>query len=319
MKTPLWESSPGALGTLLNNLRSGPPGSTATKAHLYTFNLAGGGQLTFTDADLDISVPGFGATYWSSKGVRVDVGSTPALGHWKRGLDVDTWIVVLSPRPTDPITGDPFPDKIGSVPFVQAAGQGALDGADVTVDRAYFASWPQPWTQAVQPVGVIRMFAGWPAEVDIGDITVSITLRDYRQKLLKNLPLGVFQAGCPHTLYDAGCTLIQASFGVATAIGAGSTRASITSTAVPPGGSSGTFTLGRITMTSGLNSGFKRTVSLWGPGVFNLQNPLPFDVAPGDTFTAYPGCDKTQATCTLFGNVANFAGESFIPAAETAI
>jgi hypothetical protein len=34
----------------------------------------------------------------------------------------------------------------------------------------------------------------------------------------------------------------------------------------------------------------------------------------------YPGCDKTQATCqNTFGNILNFGGFTYIPAAETAV
>jgi hypothetical protein len=85
----------------------------------------------------------------------------------------------------------------------------------------------------------------------------------------------------------------------------------------PPG--SGTFALGKITMTSGLNSGFSRMVRNWvAPATLVLFRPLPFTVAPGDTFHAYPGCDKQQSTCTAFGNLVNFGGQSYIPDATTA-
>lgn len=317
MKTPLWESSPGALAALLNGMRTGP--ANFVRAHLYTFNLAGGGQLTFTDADLDVSVPALTPNYWSSKGVRVDLESSRATAHWKRGLDVDTWLVVVAPRPVDPITGAAFPDKIGGVPWIQAAWSGALAGADVFVDRAYFPGWPQPWAPVATPTGVLRIFAGQPAEVDVGDLMVAITLNDYRQRLSTNTPTGIFQAGCRHTLFDAGCTLVAATLGVTSACIGGTTRAILKSPAAPPPSSSGTFVLGRIAMTSGANNGFQRTVRDWAPGSFSLLNKLPFDVLPGDTFTAYPGCDKQLTTCTKFVNAANFGGEPFIPAAETAV
>jgi len=48
---------------------------------------------------------------------------------------------------------------------------------------------------------------------------------------------------------------------------------------------------------------------------------LPFAPAAGDVFTAYPGCDKTQATCASpkFSNLVNFEGFPYVPAPETAI
>jgi hypothetical protein len=40
-------------------------------------------------------------------------------------------------------------------------------------------------------------------------------------------------------------------------------------------------------------------------------------VAPGDTFTIYPGCNKLRTTCQAFGNDINFGGQPFIPPPET--
>ena len=76
---------------------------------------------------------------------------------------------------------------------------------------------------------------------------------------------------------------------------------------------------------SGKNAGFARSVRAWtapsggGAGAFTLLSPFPFAPAPGDTFTAYPGCDKQLATCALFSNSANFGGMPFIPAPETSV
>ena len=43
-------------------------------------------------------------------------------------------------------------------------------------------------------------------------------------------------------------------------------------------------------------------------------------VAPGigDTFTAYPGCDKLQNTCnTKFTNIAHYRGYNYVPPPES--
>jgi hypothetical protein len=51
-----------------------------------------------------------------------------------------------------------------------------------------------------------------------------------------------------------------------------------------------------------------------------LIAPFPFTVAVGDTFTAFPGCDKSLQTCTnKFQNQLNFGGEDLIPKPETAV
>jgi uncharacterized phage protein (TIGR02218 family) len=163
------------------------------------------------------------------------------------------------------------------------------------------------------------MFAGTPGEIDCTDTLVVFTLNDYRVLLTRQQPINVFSLGCRHTLYDSGCTLNPASFQVNGTCAANSTQSILqaTATLTPPG--SGTFTLGKITMTSGLNSGFSRMVRNWvAPATLVLFRPLPFTVAPGDTFHAYPGCDKQQSTCTAFGNLVNFGGQNYIPDATTA-
>ena len=310
MKTPIWEQSPGALVALINT-------GQFVYAHLYTIVMAGGaGTLRFTDADLDIT----DTTYtWDSRGIRVDKDKSTSRGHWKRGLDVDTWRLTVLPRTIDNITGTTFPDKINGVPWVQAVQGGALDGADVQVDRAYFSAWPQPYQLVNEPVGILTIFAGRPAEIDCSDIMVTITIEDYRALLTTRMPRNSYQSGCRFTLFDTGCTLSAATFAVTGTTIAGTTRAQIVSTAKVPGGS-GTFNLGKLKMTSGDNANFVRTVSTWdGVGTFGLLNPFPFTVAIGDTFTVYPGCDKTKTACTAFGNLANYGGFPNIPAADTAI
>ncbi len=311
MKTPMWEESPGALVALLNS-------GVFVKCDLHTFTLTGGaGTILIAAADLDVTYPG--GPRWLATGPRIDPKGSQQTGHWKRGLDVDQWQTVVMPRIIDPITGALFPDQINGSPWTAAARQGALDGADYQVDRAYFAAWPQPYLPVFTPVGIITIFAGLTAAVDVNDTMVSIMSDDYRALLGASQPSNIYQGGCGHTLFDAGCTLDEVLFRTPATLIAGSTRSVLQSAAIAAPGS-GTFALGRVVMTSGLNESFSRTIVSWdGSGGFSLLNPLPFDVAVGDTFDAYTGCDKTQAACILFGNKPNYGGESYIPAPEAAI
>lgn len=306
-----------ALVTLLNAARAGT--SPIADFDLYTFTLASSTVLRFTTADFDITD---GTNLWSSQGVRVDQDSSKAQMHQKVGLDVDTWIVAVSPRQFDLISNAPFPDMIGGIPWLQAASGGVLDAADVIIDRAYFAGtpkWPMPPTGAV-PVGIVGgVFAGTVGEVDISGPTATITINDYRSLLSTQMPYELFQGMCRYVLFSPGCTLNKATFAVNGTVIGGSTQSSITNTLGAPAGSA-TYTLGRIVMTSGNNNGFSRSISSWGgPATpFVLNDPLPFAIRSGDTFTAYPGCDKTQVACNKFGNILNFGGFPFIPAPEMA-
>lgn len=312
MKTPTWEASPGALVALINT-------GAFVYATLYTITLSGGaGVLRYATSDMSITD---GTHTWDGRSLPVDQEKSTQTAHWKRGLDVDTWRAVFLPRTLD-LSGAAYPDKINGISWTVAARAGALSGADVQVDRAYFAAWPQPYALVATPVGILTVFAGRVSEVDVNDTMVIVNCDDYRSLLSTRLPRNPYQAGCRNALFDVGCTLLPASFVVPGSAIGGSTARVIKSLPLVATGS-GTFQLGKIIMTSGENDGFARTVRRWSlsdPGSFELLNPLPFDVVPGDTFDAYPGCDKQTATCTLFANLLNYGpGTPFIPQAETAI
>lgn len=320
-----------ALVALLNAAGGATP---LVQVDLYTFNLVGGGQLLYTTADYPVTAPN--NTIWDAPAIdgsgqlwqsgmtwapfMIDAEDSKVTGHWKIGLDSDNWLVKIAPRPFDLITGAAFPDQIGSVPWLQAARSGALDNADVIVSRAYFANvptWPVP-VAGVAPVGTIIIFRGMVGEVDLTTAAAWLTLNDYKSLLSMQMPRNLYQASCRHRLYDPRCTLNAASFTSTGTAAAGTTGAKIVAGVAAPGGSA-TFTLGTLTMTSGLNSGFSRMVSQWDGASFALLNPFPFTVSPGDTFSVTAGCNKTQAQCTAFANLINFGAETYIPAPEISL
>jgi uncharacterized phage protein (TIGR02218 family) len=314
-------SATSAVQALLAAWSSSQPGY---KVDLYTFNLAGGGRLYYAVSDIDISFdhPTYGQQIWSSGEVRFDRDDQKAVGHFKIGLDVDSFQVAASPRSTDDLTGAAFPDMIGGQPWLQALAAGALDGATVEVDYAFFSGPPNAGATSWVPVGAICWFYGRVATVDFGRSAAVISINSHLELLGINMPRNLFGAPCRHTLFDAGCTLSRAAFAVSGTLGAGSTQNTIVTTAVPPAGAGagGTFALGQVVMTSGNNAGFSRSVRMWngGTGTMTLLAPFYFPVQVGDTFTAYPGCNKTFQACAYFANTANFGGQPFIPAAETA-
>jgi hypothetical protein len=285
----------------------------------YLITLFGGGTLAYTTAPFDILLAN-GVTYQSSS-VRIDDSDNKSQAHFKVGLDTDTWQVLLRPRSEDPVTLAAFPDQINGVPWLQAASAGALDAAQFLVKRAYFSpmpTYPVAPTGAL-PVGARNLFAGVVASVDITTAAAVITANDFRELLTLQMPRNVYQVLCRHTLFDAGCGLNAADFVQSGTVQAGSTKSLIVTTLSAPGGSSGTFALGVITFTSGLNATFSRTVrNTSGTTTLNLFSPLPFPVSVGDGFDLYPGCDKRLPTCTAFGNLINNGAFPYIPAPETA-
>lgn len=316
MKTPIWEASPGITVATMD----GRFGEYA-EADLYTITCNAGPVLRYATNDRDVAYdPGAGLITWSAKEVRVDDKTTKAVAHWGVGLNVDTWQVPMYPRATDVLTGETtYPDRIGSVPFVAACNGGFLDDALVTVDRAIFAGWADPPPLKETPVGVYNMFTGNVAELDFAGIGIILNVNSMLARLNTELPNRVFGAPCGHTLFDVGCTLSRAAFAVSGTMGSIVSANQFASAIAAPAGS-GTYTQGRVVVTSGPNTGFGRLVRLWAGGVFTLAAPFYFDLAPGDTFTAYPGCDKRKIpTCVNFGNQQNHMGQLNIPAPELAV
>lgn len=302
----------------------------------FTLTLTDGTMLRYGTAEFTIAAAD--ATIWNPPNIDGSGGmwfdginwppslmgeqSDGAIGHWKTGLDSDSWSLAFFPRQTDPVTGAAFPDKIGGVPWIQAARSGALDNADVIVSTAYFSEMPSgPLPLAgVSPVGTLITARGTVGTVDCSDLAAYIQVTDYRTILSQMMPRNLYQGSCRHRLYDSRCTLDAAAFTEAGTVLTATAGTTITATAAiaAPGGSA-TYTLGLLTMTSGLNDGFKRMVVSWdGAAAFQLLNPFPFPVAAADTFTVAAGCDKSLASCQLFGNELNFGGEPFIPVPETA-
>lgn len=296
---------------------------------LYTITLAIGTVLRYTTANFDITD---GTYIWSARGVRIDGKGTKAVAHWKTGLDTDTWVVLAMPRPFDPITRATFPDKITGVPWIQAAHSGALNDADVVVQRAYFPlpapTYPLPGGLAVTCAGKLTIFNGLIAMVETEALVARLTINNYNSLLASPMPRNLYAAGCRWTLFDVGCNQAGANpaadFAVSGVVGAGSVRGAIMAPALAAPAGSGTYTLGRIVYGSGQNAGQQMTVADWSNNTLSLVAPLPYAPIAGETFTAYPGCDHSRTQCALFGHLANgnqdnYGGEPYIPDPATAI
>lgn len=288
-------------------------------ADLYDFTLSDGStHLRYTTADTDVR---YGGNTYTSKGPFFENISSPSRGHWRRGLDVDTWQVTVAPVLTDPVTGAAGP-TILSQPWLSAVRAGALNGATVDIHRGYMAAWPSPWASPLVFIYVlVDIFAGRVAAIDMTRVSAIISINSHVEQLLRSMPRNVFQAGCRHTLFGSGCALASTDFDTPQAV------VTVTNNGQFTTGLTGTpttdyFSLGRIVWTSGNNVGWQRSIRQYTPtgGELQLIAPMPYDVQAGDTFTAFPGCAKSLSVCTtVFSNSSNFGGMPGIPAPETAI
>jgi uncharacterized phage protein (TIGR02218 family) len=275
---------------------------------IYSFALSNGTTLNYCGGDADLSVAGVKYSAGGQIGPFCATKDNRAKMHLKVGKDVDTLVF-------DVLPGNAV---IGSLPFLQAVQQGVFDNAELTWSVVPLSTYAGP-TIVTDP-GII-MFVGRVAEIDVRRSVCTFNIASHLELLNQLFPRDVFQAGCINTLYDASCTLNPVSFSDNGSALAGSTASAIAVTNLPR--AAGAYDLGRVTFTSGANNGLQRSIKSWfvsaGIGTLSIWPPLPVAPAPGDTFTAFVGCDKTPATCTAkFNNIANFRGFPYVPIPETA-
>lgn len=302
MKTPSYETSPGALATLLATRQFSWCG-------LYKFVfLNGAGTYYYTTADTPVVVSGNTYLTAAQLGALFERVGERALVKWKIGVEVDTLQFAILPNG----------GTINGQPIAKAIKQGVFDGADVTFSHAY---WPlQGYASQILPTGVVTMFAGRVAPIEGGGSKFEVTVNSYLDLLNQQLPKNLYQAGCVNTLGDTGCTVNLAALAVAGTALTGSTQSLISATMAA---ATGYYDLGKIAFTSGANSGISRGVKQYikgTPGTIALMSPFPNAIANGDTYNIFPGCDKLQTTCSgKFSNLINFRGEPYIPENSTGV
>lgn len=265
-------------------------------ADFFSFTLADGSFLRYTNADGNLTILG---SVYSAVGPLLTRGPTRTI----IGVEVDTLEVNFLVNSTV---------QINSIPIAQFAAQGGFDGARLGLGRVFMpvGSWGDV------SAGYLIQFVGRVAEVVPTRSNIKVSVNSDLELLNILLPRNLYQSTCVHTLFDAGCTLVKSTFAAA---GATTVLAGSTTTLLNCGLAQAAqyFDQGTVTINAGVLSGLTRTVKSYVPGAITLAYPLPSVPANGTAFTAYPGCDKLQATCTnKFSNLSNFRGFPFIPVAE---
>jgi uncharacterized phage protein (TIGR02218 family) len=126
----------------------------------------------------------------------------------------------------------------------------------------------------------------------------------------------VFSASCRASLGDSRCGVNLSAYTVSGSVSSVATNTTFTDSARNEAGQY--FQQGMLTWTSGPNSGLQSEIwSYEQGGVFILFEPTKNEIAPGDTYLACAGCDKSLSTCMdRFGNEVNFRGEPFVPGSD---
>lgn len=266
-------------------------------ADLYTITLkTSNSVLRYTAADKDIT---FGGNTFLCNGPLIKRGRT----RTTIGITVDELDVTMVANSSHTVNG---------VPFIHACVSGALDGADLMLQRAFAPTWASPVT------GAITLFTGRVMPPTAWRTEARLKVKSDTEILSTPMPRNLYEAACNLTVYGSQCAVNKVAFTVTGTVSASSADYGSAQTALSH--AAGWFNKGVLTWTSGQNAGLKRTVKLFSTGKFTFAFPLPYKPAPGDGFSVFPGCDQTLATCVAkFNNKARFRGTPFIPVPETSI
>lgn len=279
---------------------------------LYTIQLANSSPvLRYTDGQLPVlwngntyQNGGMTGPYFGREGKKAKV-------RWKVGVEVDNLEIEVMPKDA----------QIGGVSWQSAVIAGALDGALLQLDRAYFPM-PSQYASPLVPTGIAPLFFGRVGDVTPSRSKITIRVNSHLELLNIQMPRNLYQDPCLNTLYDAQCTVDPDSFKEAGTAATGSTRTTIAATLA---GITGVYDLGKITFTSGALDGFTRSIRSYAagtPGSIVLVSPLPASPAIGDAFEIFRGCNRSYDSefgCAGFSNQANFRATPFVPVAETAV
>lgn len=257
-------------------------------ADLVTITLVGGGVVYLTSSDTDIV---YGGHTFSSKSIQFVRDKTRIV----RGVEVDSLGFTFYGDSTTLLNGQPI---------LQAASLGSLDGATIRLDRAFMQVWGTV-------VGTLLQFLGNVSQVDVSRTEAKVQVKSNLELLNISMPKNLWQAGCINTLYDSACGLARTA--VSGAVTSNSPASVINCNL---SNAAGYFNLGYVTFSNGVNSGLTRTVKTYTTGAVTLMNPFPNAPAISDLFSAFHGCDKLQATCNGYGNLARFRGFPYVPSPD---
>lgn len=266
------------------------------RADCYTLTLKSGGVYRYTTWPQDLVLAGNTFVANALLFNRVKIKSSIGLEVVKLDLDIAAG----------------SNDLIGSKPFISACMSGDLDGAQLRLDVAIMQT-----AGDTSSLDGILQFRGSIADINVDRLVARMQVKSEIERLDVQVPRLIYQPGCRHSLYDARCKLVPATFQVNNAVIVGSTRSVILNTLAQ---AAGYFDLGKVTFTSGVLNGLTRTVRSYSPGTLTLGYPLPTVPVTGVTFTVLPGCDKLQGTCSgKFNNLPNFGGFPYVPTPESAV
>ena len=235
--------------------------------------------------------------------------------------DTDVVLGSVTCRAGTGLTGSEATQKLGlavdSSELSGALADDSLNEADLAAgryDAAAVELWLVDWSE---PELRLLLARGALGEVRREGDAFTAEVRGLSERLAQASGR-LYTATCAADLGDSRCTVDLASAGYR---GSGTVLALTATSGFSAEGldgfDDGWFTAGKLSFSSGANSGLSVEVKSHrkdGVVTLDLWQAMPEPIAPGDEFTVSAGCDKRFATChDRFDNVVNFRGFPHIP------
>jgi uncharacterized phage protein (TIGR02218 family) len=235
--------------------------------------------------------------------------------------DEDIVLDAATCRAGSGLTGSEVTQKLGlSVDASELSGALAgetLNESDLAAgryDAATIEIWLVDWSETALRVLLAK---GTLGEVRREGQAFTAEVRGLSERLTQESGR-LYTATCSADLGDGRCKvdLMNPAFRGAGAVISPDTTSAFTASGLN-GFQDGWFTAGRVTFTSGANSGLSVEVKSHRKGAavrFVLWQAMPEPIVAGDTFLVTAGCNKRFETCRArFNNVVNFRGFPHIP------
>jgi uncharacterized phage protein (TIGR02218 family) len=272
-------------------------------ADLFTITTLTSGTIRLTSADRNITDP--------SSNVFSAVGPEISRSRWsvKNTLDVPEMELRIRSTGADMTIGN----------LMKLTYQGFLDGATVTLERAFMPTFGDV------SLGTVLLFSGKAGTASITALGVDLTVKGANIALQSYMPRNLYSPTCQHALYDPGCGLSRATYTTTYTVGASPSSRILPWASAPANPEY--YAYGTIAVTSGPGAGQIRTVMSADGTALTLAFPFYTLPVAGDSFTATYGCSRTRGAngeaapnCTTpFANTAHFRGFPFVPPAEMAL
>lgn len=248
-----------------------------TLARLLFITTLSGAAFYMTDCDVDIVYDG--NTYTSAEGFDVSAIVTN-VGTQNSSVTLD-FFIGTSGLTSATIDGGLLDDALAVVSFIDY----------MNISR-----------------GAVELYRGRVTSIDYADtIYATLTCEPLLSRDV-DLTVDMYSSNCTTDLGSALCTVnidaTKKNFTVASVSNLQTFNTDLTDADT-------FYDNGIVLFTSGNNEGLAIEIGayLQVGGQFVVRLLLPFAVAPGDTGTAYKGCDKTPTTCNdVFDNIANYRG-----------